>query len=83
MLHSIQGPQMLFDLKRISSISSCAGQEQSHENLRLGDSAYSIPREILQILYLGRSKTLFGNKPILHVKNNPMLLNLVISFLLN
>ena len=81
MLQSIQGA--LFDLKRMSSISSCTGQEQSHENLLLGDSAYSIPREILQILYLGRSKTLFGNKPILHVKNNPMLLNLVISSLLN
>ena len=31
---------MLFDLKRISSISSCTGHEQSHENLLLGDSAY-------------------------------------------
>jgi len=74
---------MLFDLKRLSSISIFAGHEQSHENLLLGDSAYSIPMEILQILYLGRSKTLFGNKPILHVKNNPTLLNLVISFLLD
>merc|ERR1712203_1069633 len=71
---SLPMPQsmLLFDLKRLSSISSCAGQEQSHENLLfLGRFCKSYIRR-------GAEISLATNQSCICVKNNPTLLNLVI-----